>query len=808
MSTTAVDLPVSLMPGDSCDDCAHRLSDALLHHRGIVAVTAGGPGRLTVAYDPELCSLECLTDAASEIGVELERTFAHENRPIDGMDCYDCATTIQRAVSRVDGVVHCNVNFAAARMRVEYDAARAEVPTAVDRVVAQLGYRLGPPLGRTGALVTGEAAAHAHADGRPWWRRTDEAMTAVAALATVAALAIDAAGGTVVARVLYGVAIVVGGFEIARTGVRAVLATRRLDINILMTIAVVGAVAIGAWLEAALVVVLFRIGENLEHAAVDRARRSLESLMRLAPDTARRRVASLDGSTVESEVAAASLQIDDVVVVRPGERLPADGVVIEGASSIDQAAITGESMPVDATVGTGVFAGTMNGEGALVVRVTTAAGDSTLDRVARAVADAQAQRSPAERWVDSFARIYTPAVLAVAALVTVVPPVAFDRSWTDWVHRGLAFLILACPCALVIATPVAVVAALSRASRAGVLVKGGAHLEAVTRVRAIATDKTGTLTLGTPIVTNVCAAPGRTDDEVLSTAAAMDASSEHPLALAIVAEARRKGLALPEVTDFEVVRGFGVRGRIHGQTISVGNERMLAGHPEFDSIRPAVDALTGRGRTVVIVTTAGEVIGALGLADTIRPEAVSAIGAMRRLGVEHTVLLTGDHEGAARAIAAEATITDVRFDLLPTDKVAALAEVQGAFGAVAMIGDGVNDAPGLATATVGIAMGGAGSPTAIETADIILMGDDLRKLPGLFSLAFATRSVVRQNIGFSLATKAVAAGFALFGLLPLWLAVMADVGATLLVVVNGLRLRRTPLDPPLEIDEPEDRAAR
>jgi Cd2+/Zn2+-exporting ATPase len=801
MSTTDVDLPVSLVPGDNCGDCALRLGDALLHHRGIVGVAAASPGQLTISYDPELCSLECLTHAAAEIGLELERTFAHENRPVDGMDCYDCATTIQRAVSRLDGVVHCNVNFAAARMRLEYDAARTEVPVTVDKVVTQLGYRLGPPLGRFGSLVSAESVAHGEHDDRAWWRRrSDELITALAAVATIAAVITDALGGASAAKAMYGLAVVIGGFEIARAGARAVLATRRLDINILMTIAVVGAVAIGAWLEAALVVVLFRVGENLEHYAVDRARRSLESLMRLAPETARRRACAADGQLVEDEVPVASLQIGDVVVVRPGERLPADGRVLEGDSSVDQAAITGESMPVDKTAGADVFAGTMNGEGMLVVTVTTAAGDSTLDRVARAVADAQAQRSPAERWVDSFARVYTPAVLVLAALVAVVPPLLFDRSWSDWVYRGLAFLILACPCALVIATPVAVVAALSRASRAGVLVKGGAHLEAATRLRAVATDKTGTLTVGHPFVTDVCPAPGRAGDDVLTLAAAVDTASEHPLARAIVAEARSKGLVPPAVTGFEVVRGFGARGQVDGQTISVGSERMLADHPAFDSIRSAIDDLAARGRTVVIVATEREVVGALGLADTIRPDVIAAMDALRRLGIEHTALLTGDHQGAASAIAAEAGITDVRFDLLPGDKVAALDEVQRAFGPTAMIGDGVNDSPALATASLGIAMGGAGSPTAIETADVILMGDDLRKLPGLLSLAFATRSVVRQNIGFSLTTKAVAAGFALFGMLPLWLAVMADVGATLLVVVNGLRLTHTRLDPPLEVE--------
>jgi len=801
VSTSTVEIPVTLVSGDSCEDCALRLEAALLQHRGVASVTVAKNGKLAVSYDPDQCNLGCLTQAATDAEVQLGRSFAHQNRTVRGMDCYDCAQTIERAASRIDGVVHCGVNFPAGRMRLEYDAGRPDAPAAVERVVAQLGYRLGPILGSPSDLVAGavEPAAASGTEGRWWKRHTDELVTAVAAATTIAAVVTDAAdSGTAVAKILYTLAVVIGGYEIARAGMRALVATRRFDINILMTVAVIGAIAIGAWLEAALVVVLFRIGENLEHYAVDRARRSLESLLGLAPDIAHRRTIDASGTATDQDVPAAELAVGDLVAVRPGEQIPADADIVDGDSSINQAPITGEAIPVDKTIGDPVFAGTINGEGLLVARVTSAAGNSTLDRVARAVAEAQAQTSPAERWVNSFARIYTPIVLAVATVVTVVPPLALGWDWKDWTYRGLAFLILACPCALVIATPVAVVAALSRASQAGVLVKGGTHLETATRLRAIATDKTGTLTVGQPFVTDVIAATDYTEHDVLALAAAVDAASEHPVARAVVNAAAAAMLPVQAATGFESIRGYGARAVVAARTVTVGNERLVAGHPEFAEIESAIVALTARGRTIVAVTSDDQMVGVIGIADRLRPEAIVALRDLRRVGIEHTVLLTGDHNGAATAIAAEAGITDVRADLLPGDKVSALDEVQTRFGPTGMIGDGVNDSPALAKAALGIAMGGAGSPAAIETADVVLMGDDLRKLAGFVALARTTRHIVRQNIGFSLSTKAIAAGFALAGLLPLWLAVLADVGATLLVVINGLRLLRTRLDPPLE----------
>ncbi len=776
MAVLTVEIPVALTAGEECDACADRIALALAEHRGVEGVRAVGPSTLAVSFDPEQCNLECVNDAAVTIGVDLGRRFGHDVRSVEGMDCYDCAQTIERAAARIEGVVHCGVNFAGGRMRLEYDAATPGVPEAVEQAVIRLGYRLGPTLG--GAPV--------REDVGPWWRRRgDESITGLAALATMVAAVLGGDAGIA----LYLVAVVIGGWEIARSGLRATIATRSPGINLLMTIAVIGAIAIGAWLEAALVVVLFRIGENLERYAVDRARRSLEALVELSPTKARRRSTAGD-TTTEEEVAAESLLVGDEIVVRPGEDIPADGTVIDGLSTVDQARITGESVPVDKEPGASVFAGTINGEGVLVVRVDAAAGATTLDKVTRLVAEAQAQRTPSERWVDAFARIYTPVVLAVAITVAVLPPLVGLGSFDDWLYRGLAFLILACPCALVIATPVAIVAALARASRAGILVKGGAHLESVATLRAVAFDKTGTLTIGRPEVVDIVPADSVDPDELLTIAASIDAGSEHPLARAIVDAATERGLTRRDVDDFQSVRGLGVVATLDGTPTSVGNRRFYADHPALAAFSPEIEQLESRGRSVVIVANPTTILGALGLADQPRPQANEAITGLRALGIAHTVLLTGDHAAAAQAIAHNLGITDVRADLMPADKVDALDALLEQFGPTAMVGDGVNDAPALARASVGIAMGGAGSPAAIETADITLMADDPRKLVELILLARRTRGIVLANIVLSLATKAIAAGFALFGLLPLWLAVLADVGATLVVVANGLRLMR------------------
>ena len=768
-ATETIELPLGIDPG--CDACAERFAEELERHHGIAAVEPGATA-LRVSYDPADCSPECLDQAAAHAREGLEEHYGHEELRVAGMDCGDCARTIARAVEAMDGVSHVDVSFAAARVRLEYEAGGVDLDRVADRIRG-LGYQVS----RQGAPTPPVA---------PWWRRR-EALTLAATALLGLALALDLGGVTawLVASV-YGLAIVVGGAPVARSGLNGLRATRRPDMNLLMAIAAVGAGAIGAWMEGALVVVLFSVGELLEGRAVERARRELAGLVSLAPDVARVRRPSADGGFEESEVAVAELTVGERVVVRPGERIPVDGVVLEGASAVDQAPITGESTPVDRVEGDPVFAGTLNGQGLLVVEVGAAPGDSTLDKIARLVLEAQARRSPSERWVDRFAAIYTPIVLFAAVLVALVPPLA-GVAWSESIYSALALLILACPCALVISTPVSIVSSLARASAAGVLVKGGAHLEQAATIRTVAFDKTGTLTYGRPVLTSV-EALGGDEESVLTLAASLEQGSEHPLARAIVTAAGDRGIALSPVEGFEALTGLGARGRVGRAEVAAGNPRLFPGiedrHPE---LLPALERVRGRGGTAVVVVVDGRPTGVLGLADEPRAEAVEALSDLRRLGIGRTVLLTGDHQAAGRAVGERLGVDVVRAELLPGDKSTAIADLGPG---VAMVGDGVNDAPALAAADLGVAMGSAGSDTAIEVADVALMGDDPRKVAGLIGSARWTKAVVRQNVVFSLATKLAALVVLAFGALPLWGAVASDVGASLIVVLNGLRLLR------------------
>lgn len=763
-----VELP--LVDEADCAACAERLRDGLASHRGVVEVEpVDGRDLIRVSYDPDLCSLDCLGEAARDVRLDLESAYAHRVCRIEGMDCADCAQTIERAVSRLDGVTNVAVSFPVATMRVEYQPSGVGIERIAERV-EKLGYRVDLPEreARKAPLVTRE--------------RTTLVASALLSLALVVDFATS-----LTAIPLYAGAILVGGFPLARSGVRALVATRRPDINLLMTIAAIGAAAIDAWLEAALVVVLFSIGEWLEGRAVDRARRELAGLVALTPETARVRRRQGDGAfaqIVELELALEEVIVGDLVIVRPGERIPVDGLVREGASAVDQAPITGESTPVDKAVGDDVFAGTLNSQGLLAIETTTAPGDTTLDRIGRLVTEAQARKSPSERWVDSFARWYTPTVVGLAVLVAIVPPLAGVAFATSF-YSALALLIIACPCALVISTPVAIVSALGRASSAGVLVKGGAHLEQAGATSIVAFDKTGTLTVGRPRVVSL-EPLGGSDDELLALAASLEQGSEHPLARAIVDAAVERGLDLLPVDGFEARIGLGAVGRVGGADVVIGDPRLFAEDTLSDVLRARIEKLRVSGQTAVIVARDDVPAGIIGLADSARPEAAAAVAELHRLGIR-TLLLTGDNELTARAIAEPLGIDDVRAGLMPQDKETAVTALGDG---VAMVGDGVNDAPALASADVGFAMGTAGSDTAIEVADIAVMGDDPRKVAGLIGLSRWTKAVVRQNIGFSLGTKVLAVGLLAAGMLPLWGAVVADVGASLIVVANALRLVR------------------
>ncbi len=604
------------------------------------------------------------------------------------------------------------------------------------------------------------------------------------------ALAADSEGGAfpVVSIVAYAGATLAGAWFVLP---KAWSALRRLrpDMNLLMVIAITGALLIGEWFEAAAVSFLFALALLLESWSVDRARRAIERLLDLSPPTAHVLRPEGEGTV---EVAIESVSPGTSFVVRPGDRVPLDGLVVRGEGHIDEASLTGESVPVPKQPGDEVFAGTINAEAALEVRATRLAEDSTLARIIHMVEEAQSRRAPSERWVERFAARYTPIMMALALLVATVPPLMGLTSWGDSLYRALVLLVIACPCALVISTPVSIVAALACAARGGVLIKGGTHLETIARVRVFAMDKTGTLTRGEPVVEATELLEGHTQEEFLSWASALEARSTHPLARAIVSHADSLGIQPARSVDVRELPGLGAEGTIDGRRAWIGGHRLV--HQlgvESPAAHETIAALEARGLTAVALGTESHVCGVLGIADAIRPEARGIVDRLHDLGIERVVMLTGDHQVAAERVAAATGVDDVSAGLLPQDKVHAIGQLSHTYGPTAMIGDGVNDAPALAAAEVGVAMGAAGSDVAIETADIALMSDDLARLPWLVSHARRTLRIVRQNVAWALGAKAVVMVLATLGVASLWMAIAADMGASLIVIANALRLLRT-----------------
>ncbi|HWV10012.1 MAG TPA: heavy metal translocating P-type ATPase, partial [Pseudomonas sp.] len=557
-----------------------------------------------------------------------------------------------------------------------------------------------------------------------------------------------------------------------------------LNINALMSIAVTGAVLIGQWPEAAMVMFLFTLAEMIEARSLDRARNAIRGLMDLAPERAT--VRQTDGEWLEVDVK--TVVIGALVRVRPGERIGLDGEIQRGSSAVNQAPITGESLPVEKSVGDTVFAGTINENGSFEYQVTAEAGNTTLARIIHAVEEAQSSRAPTQRFIDQFSRVYTPAVFFFALAVALVPPLLMGGAWTEWVYRALVLLVVACPCALVISTPVSIVSGLAAAARKGILVKGGVYLESGAKLSFITLDKTGTITHGKPEQTDYRALVPDFGAQAQVIAASLAERSDHPVSQAIAKRAAQDDVALLAVDAFEALPGRGVRGVVGGETYHLGNPRLLQ---ELGLGSPALDASMGelerQGKTVVALATGARVVALFAVADTVKPSSQVAIEALHRLGIK-TMMLTGDNAHTGQAIASQVGIDEVRGNLLPADKLAAIGELQNRGHVVGMVGDGINDAPALASAQVGFAMAAAGTGTAIETADVALMDDDLRKLPAFIQLSRSTTAILRQNIGFALGIKAVFLVFTLLGWATMWMAVFADVGVSLLVVLNGLRL--------------------
>jgi Zn2+/Cd2+-exporting ATPase len=598
---------------------------------------------------------------------------------------------------------------------------------------------------------------------------------------------VSEATAPLVAIAFYLLAIVTGGWHIAP---RAVAAVRRLrpDMNLLMAVAVIGAAGISEWFEASVVTFLFAVSLALESWSVQRARRAVEALMAIAPPTAR----VLDANGEENEIKAADVRVGAIILVKPGDRIPLDGTVRKGISEVNQAPITGESVPVEKAPPADVFAGTVNGDGVLEVEVTRLVGETTLAQIIRMVEEAQSRRAPSEQWVDKFARVYTPTVLAIAILIAIIPPVLAGADAFEWFYRALVLLVIGCPCALVISTPVSIVASLAAAAKAGVLVKGGTFVEAPARLRAVALDKTGTLTAGAPEVVDVMPLANHTEDELLRAMGSIEAHSDHPLARAIAGYVRTRGIAFPVASEVQAVQGRGVTAVVEGKRYWLGSHKYLEElGQETPALHEQLESMSAAGRTVVVMGTDDHVCGFITLADAVRPESAAAIRALYDAGVEMVVMLTGDNKPTADRIAAETGINEVHSELLPADKVLAVEDLVRRFECVAMIGDGVNDAPAMGRATIGVAMGAAGSDAAIEAADVALMSDDLSRLPWLIGHSRRTLTIIRQNVVLSLGVKAVFVVLTFGGYASLWAAIGADMGISLVVIANALRLLRS-----------------
>ena len=695
---------------------------------------------------------------------------------VTGMDCSVCAESIGRNVGKVEGVISAEVSFATSRMVVAH-----EETLPVSKIIATVertGY------GATVAFNGQSSDTRAKGAWIPESRVVETSASGIATAAGFVAIAINAHA---LAQGLFGIAIVIGGYRFARNGAYSLVRSRVLDINVLMSLAVIGAILLGHWEEAAVVAFLFSLGNLLEALTLDRARGAINDLIKLTPAEARVRRGGQRVSLPSSEV-----KVDDVIVLAAGERIPLDGRVVAGGSSVNQAPITGESMPVDKHTGDEVFAGSINGEGYLEVRVTRPYQENTINRIVRLVEEAQSKKAPIERVVDRFARRYTPAVVAIAILMMLVPWLGFGQTFESGFYRALVLLVIACPCALVISTPVATVAGIARAARAGLLIKGGAYLEAAGAIKAIAFDKTGTLTHGRPAVVDVVPVDGGSVDEVIGIAAAIESQSTHPFAVAIQRHHRHTGEPVAPASDFASLTGRGARAWIDGRLCYIGSSRLFdevgVDYNDLTEVMPRHEAA---GRTTLLVAADGQCLGLVVVEDTIRPEARGAVEALHRAGVRPVVVLSGDRERTARVVADRVGADEARAGLLPEQKSGAIAGLIAQHGPVAMIGDGVNDAPALASASVGVAMGVVGSDVALETADIALMSDDLSKVPAVIKFSGAAVTTIRQNIAISLAAKLIFVALGGLGLVGLWVAVFADMGISLMVTGNAMRLLRS-----------------
>ncbi len=797
-----------LLPGiESADECVALLNGHLAKQKGIEQahiVQENGQAKLCVHFDPNLASLAVVQRLAQEASADITSKYRHEQIVFAGLNTADGGVSLERVLRELHGMIHASVNYAAGLIFVAYDTTAIQRDT-IDRAIRQMGARIIPAPAAASSTPASPAttpAAHdkADADGHDHDhgsapRFLPHAVQERWTLILVGLAAIFFLLGWLGERLLgfseataaifYVLAYIAGGYDVATHAIPA-LFKGKLDTDILMLAAAGGAALLGELSEGAFLLLLFSIGHAGEHYALDRARNAIGALGALMPKTAQ-----LKRGDQIVETPVEQLQVGDVVITRPGDRIAVDGEVVSGSSAVDQSPITGESVPVNKTQGDEVFAGTVNQDNALDIRVTRVAADNTLTRVMTLVAEAQSQKSPTQQFADRFTSRLVPAVFVATALIIIVPTLFNWLTLEQSFYRGMLLLVAASPCALALGTPAAVLAGIAQAARNGVLIKGGVHLENLGQLKAIAFDKTGTITSGIFGVTDVIPLNGASADDLLRVAGAVEQQSNHPLAQAVVRAALEKKLTLPQAAGLENVPGKGVVSAVDGEPIRIGSLKLFAdaqGLTPDDALIRQVDELEKTGRSTMVVSKGSQFLGILGLADTARPNVPQIMSNLRDLGIEHLVMLTGDNDDVAHNIAAQVGLTEVQAELLPEDKLRIVKELEGKYNAIAMIGDGVNDAPALATATVGIAMGGAGTAVALETADVALMGDDLGKLPFAVGLSRASRQIIQQNLYISFGVIALLIVTSVLGIVQLSFAVVLHEGSTLVVVGNALRL--------------------
>ena len=700
----------------------------------------------------------------------MEKQILEKEYTIDGMDCADCARHLEDVVLKVEGVKSADINFVTAKMRVASDEGLVS-EVLIDKAVKTAGYK----------IVTDQPKIKTSV--RDFLPTTQLSVFLSGLFILSGALLLIFTSSELSAVIAVIIGIIVGGVPIAQKGI---MEARNLKpgMNALMTMAIVGAMVIGEWMEAGTVVFLFALAQLLEAKSMDKARRSINTLIDKSPKTARVR---RDGDFVN--VPVDQVIVGDYISIKPGENIPMDGVVMNGKSHVDQSAITGESYPVGKTVDDRVFAGTLNKNGYLEVKVDRTFEQSTFSKIIHLVIEAQGQKAAKQAFIDRFAQYYTPIVIVLALIIATVPPLIFNQPFEDWFYRALVILVIACPCALVISTPITIVSGLTAAIRKGILIKGGRFLENFCKVDAIAFDKTGTLTEGKPDVQKIFSSAGYSEKEVLNLAVSLETKSEHPIAEAIVTHVKDNQFSAGEVDNFRAIEGKGIEGEISGEKYIIGNHRLFEERGWCDEhVHSTLDSIEDEHHTAVLIGNSKEIIGILSISDSLRESAKDIIGALKKTDIKDLVLVTGDNQRTAEKVARAVGIDSFHAGLLPEDKVAVIEDLKEKYDLVAMVGDGVNDAPSLASADIGIAMGTGGSDAALETADIVLVRDDLGSLSYLKNLSKLTLGIIKQNIAIALGLKLIFLALAIPGLATLWMAVFADMGASLLVIFNGLRL--------------------